>query len=168
MFRNVNTRDLACMALRLSLGVIFVVHGLDKISHNWGTDWEPEVGTAPNLALAWGELVGGGALLLGLLTRVTAAGFGFVMCCALYVVGSVKGFQGESERVIRGFDYMRVGSEFPFALLFQCIALMLLGGGAYSVDHYLRRRTAQPAKGDPAVGAPHMDAAASPAETSPR
>jgi putative oxidoreductase len=167
MFRNLNTLDLACVALRLSLGVIFVVHGLDKVSHHWGTDWEPEVGTLTNVVLAWCELVGGSALLLGLLTRVAALGFGFVMCCAIFVVGSVKGFQGEPDKIIRGFDYMRVGSEFPFALLFQCIALMLLGGGAYSVDRFLRRRAAQPAKGAAPVGAPHMDAAASPAEPSP-
>lgn len=166
MFRNLSVRDAACLLLRVSLGVIFLVHGVEKVSHDLGTSWEPEFGKLTNVALAWGELVGGVAMLLGLLTRLTAIGFGFVMACALYVVGTTKGFQGTPDVVIKGFDYLRVGAEFPFALLLQCVAVLLLGGGAFSVDRCLRRSRAAKA-GPGAVGVPHFDPAKAAAESSP-
>jgi putative oxidoreductase len=168
MFSTVFTRDAACLMLRLGLGVIFLVHGSEKVSHDWGTSWEPEFGTITNAILAWGELVGGAAMLVGLFTRVTAVCFSFVMVCALYMVGSLQGFQGNPNLVIKGFDYMRVGAEFPFALLLQCFAVLLLGGGAFSVDHCLRRyRTSQSATAAPAIAPPHINVLGAPAETRP-
>jgi putative oxidoreductase len=172
MLRNLSTRDAAALLLRISLGVIFIVHGSAKVSHDMGASWEGEFPTWMNVALAWGELIGGVAMLLGLLTRVTAVGFGIVMGCALYMVGTIKGFMGTPDIVIRGFDYLRVGSEFPFALLFQCGALALMGGGALSLDRLLLPRLLGAKKdvqlASPPVGAPHLDVAQAPAETSPR
>jgi uncharacterized membrane protein YphA (DoxX/SURF4 family) len=171
MLRNLSTRDLACLMLRVSLGVIFIVHGCAKIQHEMGTSWEREFPAWMNAALAWGELVGGIALVLGVFTRVIAGAFAITMCCALYVVGTVKGFTGIPDTVIKTFDYLRVGAEFPFALLFQCGALLLLGGGALSVDHYLlpRLRRGKEVKGEAkGFGEPHVDVAPAPAPTSPR
>ncbi len=168
MLRNLSTRDLACLLLRVSLGVIFIVHGSAKISHEMGTAWEREFAPWLNALLAYGELVGGIAMLLGLLTRVTAGGFAVVMCAALYVVSTVEGFTGIPDTVIKSFDYLHVGSEFPFALLFQCGALLLLGGGALSVDHYLLPRLRGAKGAAKPFGEPHMDVATTPAETSPR
>jgi uncharacterized membrane protein YphA (DoxX/SURF4 family) len=89
------------------------------------------------LLVAWGELVGGVALLLGLLTRVAAVGLIVIQIGAIATVTFQRGFTS-----LGGAGY-----EYNIALIAMCLALILLGGGALAVDRRLwRRREATAAK----------------------
>jgi uncharacterized membrane protein YphA (DoxX/SURF4 family) len=95
----------------------------------------PETGTLQlqsslQLLVAWGELVGGIALLLGLLTRLAAVGLIVIQVGAICTVTWEQGFSAA-----RGAGY-----EYNVALIVMCLALVLLGGGTMAVDQVLRRR----------------------------
>jgi putative oxidoreductase len=142
---------LAPLLLRLVLAAIFVIHGMAKVNpnYNWGgsawadVDWanrheavpEPLQSQAAQLAVAWGELVGGVALALGLLTRLAALGLTVIQAGAIGFVTYYHGFAPE-----RG-----VGYQFNVALLGMLLALLCLGGGALSVDRLLWRKKPLPA-----------------------
>jgi putative oxidoreductase len=173
MSKNLSARDAASVVLRLGLGIVFIVHGYDKLSHEWGTAWEKEIGWLQPV-VAWAELLGGAAVLLGLVTRLSAGALACVMLGAVYVVGQARGFLGGQMEGSSSFGYLRAGAEFPFAMFVQALAVIILGGGTYSVDSWLRRRrsagttTATAPAAQAATAPPHMDAPAAPAETAPR
>lgn len=83
-------------------------------------------------AAAFAELISGGLLLLGLLTRVGALLIACVMLTAIIAVHWKAGFFGN----LGGYEY-------PMALLAMCLALLISGGGMVSIDRNLssgRRR----------------------------
>jgi uncharacterized membrane protein YphA (DoxX/SURF4 family) len=190
------------LVLRVTLGVIFVYHGLDKVvsrdndlgaawaTHMWSEQQKPpkdvrdklehwrEAADRPDpnlsesenkkrseerdaavklardqlsrayvteapaeppgslrnssaqLAVAWGELVCGAALLLGMLTRLAALLMIVVQVGAILTVTGVRGFSMASGG----------GYEYNLALLAMCVAVLLMGGGEASADHFLRER----------------------------
>jgi uncharacterized membrane protein YphA (DoxX/SURF4 family) len=85
---------------------------------------------AAQIAVAWGELLGGAALLLGLLTRLAAVGLLIIQVGAILTVTAARGF---SFAAGGGFEY-------NIALIAMCLALILTGGGCCSVDRVLRSR----------------------------
>ena len=101
----------------------------------------PDVGavhlsTAAQLLVAWGEFLGGVALLLGLLTRVAAVGLIVIQIGAIVLVTGALGFSAGAG----------AGYEYNVALIGMCLALMLTGGGTWSLDRLIwrRRRPAAP------------------------
>src|SRR5262249_40647327 len=101
-----------------------------------GAAWARQMPEPPpavaQMAVAWGELIGGIALALGFLTRLAALGIAVIMGGAIYNVTGSK-----------GFSLLQGGYEYNFAILVMCLALILSGGGAWAVDRWfrLRRRT---------------------------
>src|SRR5262249_26472537 len=85
MFDTFAKNTLVPLILRAGLAVIFVFHGLGKVNAEteWGWSWHPggqDAMAGPlQMAVAWGELVGGIALGLGLLTRLAALGIAAIM-----------------------------------------------------------------------------------------
>jgi putative oxidoreductase len=115
--------------LRLVVGVIFVMHGWQKLS--WGFDnvanqvLAPAGIPLPKLAavvLTIVELLGGVALILGLLTRYFAALLAIDMLVALITVH------------IKGGFFVPKGVEFPLLLLVANLNLILAGAGALSLS----------------------------------
>lgn len=91
------------------------------------------------IAVAWGELAGGVAILLGLLTRWAALGLMIIQIGAIYMLTGARGFTGTGG-----------GYEYNFALLAMCLALVIAGGGFFSLDRFwLDRRQHQPGPGTP-------------------
>jgi uncharacterized membrane protein YphA (DoxX/SURF4 family) len=91
--------------------------------------------------VAWGELIGGITLVLGLLTRLSA------LCLMATQFGAIF-----STTVHYGFSSgRRLGYEYNVALIIMCLAVILLGGGAIAVDRYFRRKPAAlaPKPGEP-------------------
>jgi uncharacterized membrane protein YphA (DoxX/SURF4 family) len=79
------------------------------------------------IAIAWGELLGGTALLLGAFTRLAALGMIIIQGGAILLVTGP-----------RGFSYLGGGGyEFNVALVAMCVVLLILGPGTWAVDHYL-------------------------------
>ena len=124
---------------------------LDQTALAYSSGAEPMPETlrlhAVNLAVAWGELAGGLALLAGFLTRFAALGLALIQIGAIWAVTASKGFI-----LTRG-----VGYEYNVALIAMCVVLVLEGGGALAVDTTLRtrrRRAAATAPAQPVAAAP--------------
>jgi putative oxidoreductase len=120
--------------LRLVVGVVFFVHGAQKlfvIGIPGVASFLGSVGVPfpmPNaIVVSCVEFLGGLALLLGLFTRWAAVPLAFDMTVALLTVH------------IRGGFYVPKGIEFVLTLLAACLALVCLGSGALSLDAVLAR-----------------------------
>lgn len=124
----------ASIPLRLGLGVIFFVHGAQKL-FGWfgGSGLEGTAQTLGSLGLVPGnfwavvvallETFGGAALLLGLLTRWVALALALEMAVALVLV-----------HLPAGFAATQGGVEFPLALLAGLVALACLGAPVWALD----------------------------------
>lgn len=152
MFETFATRGLVPILLRFALAVVFIYHGLDKVrgdNTQWGTRWHSRyieqlreaakdrpkdlagVGdpfpVAVQTAVAWGELLGGIALALGLLTRYAAAGIIVIM------IGAIVNIHG-----IKEFGLSKGGYEYRFVIIMIAACVVLVGGGMFSLDRVLK------------------------------
>ena len=75
------------------------------------------------LAVAWGELLGGVALLLGVWTRLVSGGMLVIQ------IGAIALSTG-----LRGFSITEGGYEYNVALIAMCVALILTGSGPWAVE----------------------------------
>lgn len=126
--------------LRLVVGVIFLMHGGQKLSmgfHNvagfLGAVGIP-IPTLAAIVLTLVEFLGGIALILGLLTRYAAALLAIDMLVALIAVHAKNGFFAS-----------RGGVEFPLLSLVANINLIVTGAGALGLDT-LRKNKIPPPK----------------------
>jgi putative oxidoreductase len=145
MFEWLHKPDVAALILRLVLGSIFLVQGGMKILYgNGGTNWylgeNDTLAPAVQAAAAWGELICGFALVIGLLTRVAALGLMVIMLGAIYLVTWKLDFTGLPKRGATGLVEQPVGYEYNYAILAMCACLIILGAGLVSLDHLLWRK----------------------------
>jgi putative oxidoreductase len=121
------------LLLRLGLAAVFVYHGLHHVGgpeNEWGAAWNKaqDAPAAPEqLAVAWGELIGGIALALGFLTRLAALGIAAIMAGAIATV-----------HLDHGFDITQGGYEYNVILIVMCVCLILGGPGPIAVDRFFR------------------------------
>lgn len=126
--------DLAALVLRISLGVIMVMHGIPKIRKReiLGRKWHEHYGvpavTVPLTGVL--QIVGGALLLVGLFTSLTAVVLALDMLAALYIciVNHKEPFNSVSPDKGWDINLLLVGS---------LVAVMLLTGGAWSLDAVL-------------------------------
>ena len=131
MFSNLLKLDVAPLLLRIGLGIVFVYHGASKIGGdgtNLGMAWHPDLPTIMQVLVAWGELLGGLALLAGFWTPLAALGIIAIMAGAIVTVTGAK-----------GFDIRNNGFEYNLVLSLMSAAVILLGAGRFSLDHIMRR-----------------------------
>jgi uncharacterized membrane protein YphA (DoxX/SURF4 family) len=107
--------------------------------------------SALQYAVAWGELLGGVALLIGLLTRLAALGLILIQIGAIYFVTGALGMSNQTA----------VGYEYNLALVAMCLVLVIMGPGAWSVDRFLHWGRNKPAQ-KPAVTPPSSQPVAAP------
>lgn len=114
------------LALRVVIGIIFIAHGLPKITQSqqmaemmpWGA----------GLVMVHGavEVVGGVLLALGLITQIVAIVFGVIMIGAIFVKGT---------QMKTGFAPMgAAGWEWDLVLLAGLLLLFLAGPGDLAID----------------------------------
>jgi len=129
-------QQLGIAVVRIVTGIVFLMHGWQKVfSYGFAgvTDAFGKMGVpAPALMgpfIALLELLGGVALIIGLLTRLAALGLMFDMLGAILLVHLAGGF------------FLPAGYEFALTLFAACLALVLAGPGSLSVDANLAGRS---------------------------
>jgi len=114
--------ELTYWGIRASIGVIFIVYGLQKFNPIWH-DYLIGFGLPPELQIpiALTETVGGIFLILGFMTRITVV-FSVILLDAIFHIRWEKGFlisQG-------GWDY-------DLALLAMILFILVTGSGKISI-----------------------------------
>lgn len=123
-------------AARITLGLIFLMHGYQKmfqfgvpaVVDNFGQLGMP-IPAVTGLLITLLELVGGLALIIGLFTRGVALLFTAEFLVAVTAV-----------HLPNGFFAANGGVEFPLMLLAGSFLLVLAGGGALTVDRWIQKR----------------------------
>ena len=137
-FLTTDAKQWATIPLRIALGVIFLAHGGQKLFGWLGGKgltatagfFAGKLGMTPGMlwaALAGiGEFGGGLLLLFGLFTRFGALLISIVMLVAIF-------------KVHWGHFFMPTGIEFAFSLFSSAVALLVAGGGKFSLDSWLQK-----------------------------
>jgi putative oxidoreductase len=128
----------ATIPLRIALGLIFLAHGSQKL-FGWlggkgliGTAdfFAVKMGLTPGMFWATlagiGEFGGGLLLLFGLFTRFGALSVSIVMLVAIF-------------KVHWGAFFLPTGAEFALSLFCSALALLITGGGKFSIDALLQK-----------------------------
>lgn len=130
-----------CCALsivRLVLGIIFFMHGAQKV-----LGWFGGQGLSATIQMmsanlpvilaymvAFGELLGGIALIVGFLSRLAAAGIFIIMAGAIITIHGKVGFF----LMMPGRE--GVGYEYNLALIAMSLAVVIGGGGCLALDRF--------------------------------
>jgi putative oxidoreductase len=129
-------QQLAIAIVRIFTGIAFLMHGWQKVFQfgfpgvtgaftKMGVPMPGVMG--PFIALL--ELLGGVALIIGLLTRLAALGLMFDMLGAIVLVHLAGGY------------FLPAGYEYALLLFASCLALVVGGPGSLSVDAALASRS---------------------------
>jgi putative oxidoreductase len=131
--------EFSLFILRVVLGIIFFAHGAQKVL-GWygGHGLKGTVGFMASMGLpvpiaylvCFIEFLGGLGLIVGLLTRLAALGIAVVMIGAIATVHWKEGFFINWE-LKPGKGH---GIEANLAFLAMAVALMIDGGGLWSID----------------------------------
>ena len=126
-------KDIALLILRLALGGIFLMHGCQIVLGLFGGPglqatiqmFRTDLGIPPvfGYIAAFTQLLGGAALILGLMTRLAALGIAITMIVAVWKVHWVHGFFLQNQ-----------GYEYNLALIAIALVLILRGAGDYAFD----------------------------------
>ena len=127
---------IALPLLRLTMGLILVPHGCQKLFGWFGglgfekfteifdkIGWHPAVFWVALVALT--ESVGGLLLAFGFLTRFAAAAIVIFMLNAVWSTSA------------KGFFWAQGGMEYPILIGIVALVFLIKGGGRFSVDHAL-------------------------------
>jgi putative oxidoreductase len=127
---------IALPLLRLTMGLILVPHGCQKLFGWFGglgfekfteifdkIGWHPSVFWVALVALT--ESVGGLLLAFGFLTRFAAAAILIFMLNAVWATSA------------KGFFWAQGGMEYPILIGIVALVFLIKGGGRFSVDHAL-------------------------------
>ena len=124
--------SLALLLIRLAAGLVFLYHGSAILFGAFGGSGPQGFAAHMRAPAIMGYLVGlaqfagGLAILTGLLIRVGAVCIIIVMLGAIFLV-----------HLPHGFDVSKGGMEYPLTQLLIALALLIAGGGAYSLGSLL-------------------------------
>jgi putative oxidoreductase len=131
---------LSAIPLRITAGVIFAAHGAQKLFAWFGGyglegtgQWMASIGISPGYLMALmagsAEFFGGLLLIIGLLTRPASLVLAVTMLVAIFSV-----------HINNGLFMSNNGFEFGLALLAVTVALLIQGGGKYSIDQIISQK----------------------------
>ncbi len=116
------TKSIISLVVRLAVGSLFIKMGFDKVSNMAGTiAFFGSLGLTPVIAyaVAWIELVGGIAVLVGFYTKKVAAVLAVIMVGAMYYM----------------FGWL------PLVTFIALCVLMYVGCGQYSVGYCMAKKS---------------------------
>ncbi len=133
-------KNVGATVLRATTGSIFFMHGAQKLFGWFGgyglqgtAQFMSSLGLNPGIFHAGlagsAEFFGGLLLIVGLLTRPSAAALAVIMLVAAFTV-----------HLKNGFFLDKGGFEYVFALFGASAALLLMGAGSLSLDKLLSHR----------------------------
>jgi putative oxidoreductase len=117
------------LPIRLLAGLAFIAHGIPKLSDPAMTQgFFGNIGLSPELAIPIGllEVIGGIALLVGVVTRIASSLFIIEMIGVTIIVKLSEGFVG--------------GFELELLLMSVAISLLLTGPGKISIEYDILKR----------------------------
>lgn len=131
LMHRLHNPDLGALFVRIALGVVFInagwfkVNDMDMVVAGFG-----KIGIPAALAyfVAYAELIGGIALILGIFVRYVGIIFAVIMLVAIFKVHFAS-----------GFSLKNGGYEYVFVLMFASLAAITLGSGKYSLAHLLKK-----------------------------
>jgi putative oxidoreductase len=133
--------DVSLLFLRVIVGVIFAVHGAQKVFGAWGGPGlsammgPPEnngMGPVLGFLVSIGEFFGGVGLVVGILTRFSAASLIVIM------IGAIAMVHGKN-----GFLLQNGGFEYNLALIGLLLPILLCGAGRFSIGRLFLPRSAK-------------------------
>jgi putative oxidoreductase len=140
--------DVSLLLVRVIVGVIFAAHGGQKVfgafgGPGLGAMMQPPpdgMGAVLGFLVSIGECFGGLGLIVGILTRFSAASLIVIMLGAIVLVHGKNGFflgsGPESTLAQSGFEY-------NLALIGLLIPTLLCGPGRYAIGRWLLPRSAK-------------------------
>jgi len=137
------SNDLSLTTLRVVLGVVFFAHGAQRML-GWfgGEGFQVSMGGYAHmgipgpvaLLIICAQFFGGLGLIVGLFTRIASLGVAGLMIGAVFMVHLQNGFFMNWMGTQKG-----EGIEFHLLALAMAAALLLRGGGGFSVDRALAK-----------------------------
>lgn len=120
--------DVVFMGLRSALGVIFIAHGISKFDPGF-TGFLNNIGLPPEMQIpiALAELVPGILMIIGVLTRISAALLSIVMLGAIFHVKQAQNLTGQG------------GFEIDLILLASALVILVVGPGRVSLSHIVKK-----------------------------
>ncbi|WP_252503147.1 DoxX family protein [Sporosarcina sp. Marseille-Q4943] len=119
------------LILRVVLGITFLIHGVAKFQMGLGNvaGWFESIGILGFLGyvIAFIELLGGLALILGIGTRLFSAMIAIVMLGAIFTAKLSVGFMGAET----------AGYELDIALLTIAVVLLISGSRLFALENKL-------------------------------
>jgi putative oxidoreductase len=138
------TVDVSLLLVRVIVGVIFAAHGAQKMFGVWGGPGlsammgppgpppTPGMGPVLGLLVSVGEFFGGVGLIVGILTRFSAASLIVIM------IGAIAMVHGKN-----GFFLHQGGFEYNLALIGLLLPILLCGAGRFSIGRLFLPRSAK-------------------------
>ena len=121
--------DISLLIVRVIAGVIFAAHGAQKLFGAFGgagLEKTVEMMGVMGYLVTIGEFFGGLGLVVGFLTRFSAASLIVIMLGAIALVHGKNGFFQSNQ-----------GFEYNLALIGLLLPTLLAGPGRYSIGRYL-------------------------------
>jgi len=120
--------DVVFMGLRSAVGVIFILHGISKFSPGFAENL-PNMGLPAEMQIpiALAELVPGILLIIGILSRLSAALISVIMLGAIFMIKGASSITGKG------------GVEFDLILLAASIVIMIAGPGRISLAQAIKK-----------------------------
>lgn len=126
--RTHRLHDLSHFGLRISVGVLLMVHSLGKFDSGGGGFFS-SIGLPSELAPLIGllELIGGALLVTGVLTRISASLLAIEMLTIMVYLKKLQSFSGKN------------GLELELLIFVVLLTVIVLGPGRISLSHVVKK-----------------------------
>ena len=128
VIRQTILHDVTHFGVRITVGTIFIMHSLGKFEPGF-LGFLERLGLPPEMQfpIALAEFVPGVLLIIGGLSRISAAILSIVMLGAIFVVKEAKNLTGQG------------GFELDLLLLASALVIIVIGPGRISVSYVLKK-----------------------------